>query len=154
MANNRLEISFDLSIEKQKLDYEHGGKYICYNQPDIPTYRKPKQIVDRLLLNKKRSIALELKKRNRKLIEFSRFKDHQTEFLKIFKKIVGEAYYLIALNEFNTVCLIDIDQFIKLKNNLSKASFNEKDLKKIEIIMIPAKKIRKNYDLDLSYFKF
>lgn len=142
---NKLEKAFDLGYEKHL-----RGHYFLINETDVPTYRKPKQTVDRILVSTKLNIALELKKSKRKLIPFSRFQDHQVQELIEFKQKAGEAYFLVSLNEFHTVALIDIDQFKILRQNLEKKSFNEGDLTQIEHKIIKAEKLRTNYRLNLE----
>jgi penicillin-binding protein-related factor A (putative recombinase) len=146
MASNRLEIAFDLGYRKFL-----QNQYFLINEADVPTYRKPKQTVDRILVSKRLNIALELKQTKRKLISFRRFQDHQVQELIEFKQKAGEAYFLVSLNEFRTVALIDIDQFKTLRQKLTKKSFNESDLTLIDHKIIRAEKLRTNYRLSLTF---
>jgi penicillin-binding protein-related factor A (putative recombinase) len=146
MASNRLEVAFDLGYKKFLQNH-----YFLINEADVPTYRKPKQTVDRILVSNRLNIALELKQSKRKLISFRRFQDHQVQELIEFKQKAGEAYFLVSLNEFRTVALIDIDQFKTLRQKLTKKSFNESDLTLIDHKIIRAEKLRTNYRLNLTF---
>lgn len=147
MASNKLETAFDLGYKKYLKDH-----YFLVNENDVPTFKKPKQTVDRILISRDKNIALELKKSKQKLISFSRFKDHQIKDLEEFKQKSGEAYFLVSLNEFKTIVLIDIDQFRILRQNSNKKSFNENDILLFtDHQIIYAKKLRTNYRLDLRF---
>lgn len=146
MATNKLEKAFDLGYKKYLEQY-----FFVINETDVPTYRKPKQTVDRILISREINIALELKKTKRKLISFSRFKDHQIQELEEFKQKSGVAYFLVSLHEFETVILIDIGQFILLRQKLNKKSFNKDDLSLIDHKVIKANKLRTNFRLDLRF---
>jgi penicillin-binding protein-related factor A (putative recombinase) len=152
---NELEKAFDKGYFKYLKSH-----FIRINVPDLPPYFKkstnvgfkPKQIVDRLLLSKKKNIAIELKKSKRKLMSFSRFKDHQTKFLLNFTKKSGDAFYLVSLEQFKKVFLIDIREFLEMKESISKKSFNTSDIDNFEHIPLKANKLRKHYRIDLRLF--
>jgi penicillin-binding protein-related factor A (putative recombinase) len=146
MASNKLEKAFDLGYQKYLKKY-----FFLINETDVPTFRKPKQTVDRILVSRRKNIALELKKSKRKLIPFDRFKDHQIDELAEFKQKSGKAYFLVSLNEFSTIVLIDIDHFKRLRQKLNKKSFNENDIELIDHRIIRAKKLRTNYRLNLEF---
>ena len=154
-GENKLEKAFDLGYEKFL-----KKEFLRINVPDLPPYFreftkvkfKPKQIVDRILLSKRKSIAFELKNTKRKLIPLTRIKKHQTEFLKEFKEKVGESYYLFGFNDFKCVFGVDIDVFLEMRRTLTKKSFNMKDIKTLNHIEIEIKKLRTNYRMNLSKF--
>lgn len=153
---NKLEKAFDLGYQKYLKD-----AFLRINVPDLPPYFqkkvkvafKPKQIVDRLLLSRQRSIAIEIKKSKRKLISFSRFKPHQVEFLQDFHALVGDAYFLVSLHQFKKVFLIQIGDFLVMKKEIPKKSFNVNDIEDHPHVKITANKLRTNYRLDLRFLK-
>jgi len=79
LTNNILEKAFDLGYKKYLQDY-----YVLIKHTDYPTNKKPQQFVDRILLSKKKNVAIELKKSSTNSVRFRRFKQHQINFLKNF----------------------------------------------------------------------
>jgi len=152
---NILEKTFDLGFDKFL-----KSKYLKVNQADIPYFAmknlnirfKPKQLPDRLLLSRERNICFELKNTISRSIPFYNIKQHQIDFLIEFKKYAGDSFFIFAFDNLNYVFLIEIDQFIVMKNSIGKKSVNFNDclirkFKELNVI-----KLKVNFRLDLSVF--
>lgn len=146
MSNSRLEKAFDLGYNKYLED-----QFILIKHIDFPTRKQAKQFPDRIILSKDQNYAIEIKYTSKERLRFRRFKKHQINFLKSFKeKEIGEAFFLVSLNDFEIVMLIDINAFLSFKQALKYASFTPKHLDQLNYTKMRAKKLRKNYRLDLS----
>lgn len=158
MANiNALERAFDNGFRKFLREC-----YMMINIPDLPPYFKksvnvkfkPKQIVDRVLVSKRKNLAFELKKTASTLISLSRIKKHQIEFLIEFDEKCGNAFLIAGFfkekSEVN-VYLIEIKAYQKMIKTLGKKSFNEGDLIDRSIPKIECEKLKKHYRLNLEF---
>lgn len=119
---------------------------------------------DFLMWDSKRHIlyALEMKTVKGKCISFERTKEdnydihlHQIDGLNKWNEYDGIVCgFIIEFREIEKTCFIDIADFNKLVNMISKKRFGIDDLDKCKIpyVIIPQKKLRSRYKYDIESF--
>lgn len=153
---SKLEKAFRRGYNKY---LEKNFNYIAHT--DFPTKKKAKQFPDVILTSEEINYCFELKFTTGERMRFRRLKKHQEKFLLKFQEISGESYVLMGLEGFENIILMNIEDFLRFKNNIRQKSFTIKhfssdQLEKIGLNdtffqRIHAERLKKHYRLDLNF---